>query len=180
MFGKVAVLIAMVLVSSAPARAGDRENLQLYREVQREVLQYPHFTIFDSVHIGVDKGRVTLTGKVTMPFKRTEIERRVAALPSVTNVDNRIEELPVSQSDNELRYLIARAIYGNQNFRAYASRVNPPIHIIVERGRVTLEGVVLSNVDRMLARSIASSFLSFSVTNDLQTEAEARDALEKL
>ena len=29
---------------------------------------------------------------------------------------------------------------------------NPPIHIIVERGRVTLTGVVQSEVDRMLAR----------------------------
>jgi hyperosmotically inducible protein len=180
MCSKVAVLIAVVLVASTPVRAGDRENLQLYRDVQRQVLQYPHFTIFDSVHIGVDQGRVTLKGKVTMPFKRTDIERRVAALPSVTMVDNQIEELPVSQFDNELRFLIARAIYGNQNFRAYASRVNPPIHIIVERGRVTLEGVVLSNVDRMLARSIASSFLALSVTNDLRTEAEVRDALEKL
>jgi hyperosmotically inducible protein len=180
MFAKVVVSIALLLAASAPARAGDRDNLQLYREVQREVLQYPHFTIFDSVHIGVDKGRVTLSGKVTMPFKRIEIERRVAALPLVVKVDNRIEDLPVSQSDNELRFLIARAIYGNQNFRAYASRVNPPIHIIVERGRVTLEGVVLSNVDRMLARSIAGSFLALSVTNDLKTEAEARDALEKL
>jgi hypothetical protein len=58
--------------------------------------------------------------------------------------------------------------------------VNPPIHIIVEHGRVTLEGVVNSQVDRMLARSIASNFLSFDVKNELQTEAEAKAALEKL
>ena len=50
--------------------------------------------------------------------------------------------------------------------------VNPPIHIIVERGHVTLEGVVNSNVDRMLARSLASAFGAFSVTNDLKTDAE--------
>ena len=180
MFAKFSAAIAVVLVASAPALAGESKNLQLYREVQRQVLQYPHFTIFDSVHIAVDDGRVTLLGKVTMPFKRTEIERRVAALASVTQVDNRIEELPASQFDNELRFLIARAIYGNHNFRSYASRVNPPIHIIVDRGRVTLEGVVLSNVDRVVARSIASSFLAFDVKNNLQTEAEARDALEKL
>ena len=35
-------------------------------------------------------------------------------------------------------------------------------------------------VDRMLARSIASNFLAFSVTNDLKTEAEVRAELEKL
>ena len=58
--------------------------------------------------------------------------------------------------------------------------VNPPIHIVVERGRVTLEGVVNSEVDRMLARSIASSFQAFSVTNNLKTDAEVRLELEKL
>ena len=31
---------------------------------------------------------------------------------------------------------------------------NLPIHIIVENGRVTLTGVVNSNVERMLARSL--------------------------
>jgi hyperosmotically inducible protein len=58
--------------------------------------------------------------------------------------------------------------------------VNPPIHIIVENGRVTLEGVVNSNVDRMLARSIASSFDAFEVTNNLKTDAEAKAELEKI
>jgi hypothetical protein len=50
----------------------------------------------------------------------------------------------------------------------------------VEHGRVTLEGVVRSNVDRMVARSIASSFTSFGLTNDLKTEAEAKAELEKI
>ena len=58
--------------------------------------------------------------------------------------------------------------------------VNPPIHIIVERGRVTLEGVVNSNVERMLARSIATSFNAFEVKNELKTDAEARAELEQL
>jgi osmotically-inducible protein OsmY len=58
--------------------------------------------------------------------------------------------------------------------------VNPPIHVIVEHGRVTLEGVVNSEVDRMLARSIASNFLAFSVKNDLKTEAEVKAELETL
>ena len=58
--------------------------------------------------------------------------------------------------------------------------MNPPIHVIVEHGRVTLEGVVNSDVDRMLARSIASNFLAFDVKNDLKTEAEVKAELERL
>ena len=51
---------------------------------------------------------------------------------------------------------------------------NPPIHIVVNRGRVTLTGVVQSNVERMLARSLATGFGSFEVNNALKTDEEMR------
>jgi hyperosmotically inducible protein len=87
--------------------------------------------------------------------------------------------LPVSTFDDQLRYRIARSIYGNSNFWNYAIMPNPPIHIVVEHGRVTLTGVVQSNVDRMLARSLATQFGALSVTNDLKTDAEVQAELEK-
>ena len=58
--------------------------------------------------------------------------------------------------------------------------VNPPIHIVVNRGRVTLTGVVQSNVERMLARSLATGFGSFEVKNELKTDEEVRTELEKI
>ncbi len=142
--------------------------------------RYSNFTVFDSVSAGVSKGVVTLTGKVTMPFKSSDLEKRIAKVEGVQQVVNQIEVLPVSQFDDDLRRGIARAIYGNSNFWNYASMVNPPIHIIVERGHVTLEGVVNSNVDRALARSLAIGFSAFSVTNNLKTDAEMQQELEKI
>ncbi|HLG55768.1 MAG TPA: BON domain-containing protein [Vicinamibacterales bacterium] len=180
MFARFLVTALVVVAAAVPAGAGQKENLQVFRDVQRQVLQYPHFTIFDSVNAQIDNGMVTLTGKVTMPYKRNDIERRVRRLASVQNVNNQITVLPVSKFDDDLRFQLARAIYSNPNFRPFASMVNPPIHIIVERGRVTLEGVVNSQVDRMLARSIASGYLSFDVKNELKTEAEVKAELEKL
>ena len=180
MFARLVMAAALVAAISMPASAAGQDDLQLFRAVQREVLQYPQFSIFDSVHAEFDQGVVTLSGKVTMPYKRTEIAKRVAEVRGVREIRNQIEVLPVSSYDDELRFRIARAIYGNSNFWAYASMTNPPIHIIVERGRVTLEGVVNSEVDRMLARSIAGSFNAFSVTNNLRTDAEARAELERL
>ena len=179
MFAKVVAAAIVTLAVSTPAWA-QRSNLETFRDVQQQVLRYQHFTVFDSIHANVNDGVVTLTGKVTMPYKRDDIAKRVARVTGVENVQNEIEVLPVSQFDDELRVGIARAIYGSSNFWRYASMVNPPIHIVVERGRVTLEGVVSSDVDRMLARSIASSFQAFSVTNNLRTDAEARQEMEKL
>jgi hyperosmotically inducible protein len=180
MLRKTFTAAVLTLALAAPAWAAD-ENLQIFKAAQKQVLGYPQFSIFDAVHMQIDNGVVELTGKVTMPYKKDAIEKRVAKVSGVTQVRNRIEVLPVSQFDDSLRLRIARAIYGNANFWGYGSMVNPPIHIIVEHGRVTLDGVVNNNVDRMVARSIASSFLGIGpVQNDLKTDAEAQAELEKL
>lgn len=180
MFAKVVATVIVIVAMGAPAWAADRDDLPIFRDVSRQVLRYPHFTIFDSISAEVEDGVVTLSGKVTMPYKRDDIARRVARINGVREVRNEVTALPVSQWDDELRFRIARAIYGNSNFWTYGAMVNPPIHIVVEHGRVTLEGVVNSNVDRMLARSIASSFGAFSVINNLRTDAEVTAELERL
>ena len=180
MLTRVMIATVMVLGLGSQALAQERENLQIFRDVSSQVLRYTQFTIFDSVHANVNDGIVTLTGKVTMPYKRADIEKRVARVHGVREVQNEIEVLPVSIYDDELRYKIARAIYGNSAFWTYAAMANPPIHVIVERGQVTLEGVVNNNVERMLARSLASSFLSLSVTNNLKTDAEVQADLERM
>jgi hyperosmotically inducible protein len=178
MFAAAAMLIANAAVAQT-ADGTERKDLQVFKDVANSVERYTQFTIFDDVNVGVKDGVVTLTGKVTMPYKRSDIEKRIAKISGVRSVRDEITVLPVSQFDDELRYRIAGSIYNHSNFWNYAIMPNPPIHIVVEHGRVTLTGVVQSNVDRMLARSLATQFGAFSVTNALKTDAEVRDALEK-
>jgi osmotically-inducible protein OsmY len=184
MFGKLCAVAAGVLLTAnvtfaAQANESDRKDFQVAKDIARTVQRYSHFTIFDDVSANVKDGMVTLTGKVTMPYKRDDIEKRIAKVVGVRGVSDQIEVLPVSQFDDELRYRIARSIYNNSNFWNYAIMPNPPIHIVVEHGRVTLTGVVQSEVDRALARSLATQFGAFSVTNALKTDAEVTDGLAK-
>lgn len=166
--------LALLLALSGTALAQDKRDVRLADDIARAVLGYTRLTIFDDIGARVENGVVTLNGKVTMPFKKGDIEKRVARVDGVRSVRNEIGVLPVSQFDDELRYRVARAIYGNSSFWPYASMANPPIHIIVERGHVTLAGVVNSNVERMLARSLATGLGELSVTNTLRTDAEAK------
>jgi hyperosmotically inducible periplasmic protein len=177
----IGVFIAGLLfcAQGALAEPAERKDLQVFNDVASTVNRYDRFTIFDDVSAEVKGGVVTLEGKVTMPYKRDDIEKRVARVDGVSQVVNKLDVLPVSTGDEQLRYRIARAIYGNANFWNYAASANPPIHIVVEHGRVTLTGVVQSDVERILARSLVDQFGVFSVTNKLQTVAEARDQLEK-
>ena len=182
MLKKLTMTAAGLLITANVALAASidtRKDFQVLKDVATSVERYTRFTIFDDVSASVKDGVVTLTGKVTMPYKRDDIEKRVAKVKGVVTVRDEITVLPVSQFDDELRYRIARSIYGHSNFWNYAIMPNPPIHIVVEHGRVTLTGVVGSEVDRMLARSLATQFGAFSVTNALKTDAEMREALEK-
>jgi hyperosmotically inducible protein len=137
--------------------------------VAKAVNRYPYFTIYDDVNLEIEEGHVTLHGRVTMPFKSEEIVKRAAKVMGVQSVTNQIETLPVNIGDQKLRSVLAYRIYGDDTFREYASRVNPPIHIVVERGRVALTGAVRSQVEKRKAESIArSTFGVFSVENRLQ------------
>lgn len=176
----IAGLLALSSAGTAQAESIVRNDFQVFQGVSRQVQQYVNFTVFDSVSASVDNGVVTLTGRVTMPYKVQDLTRRVARVDGVRHVDNRIQVLPVSRFDDELRLRIARAIYGNPSFWHYASMANPPIHIVVEQGRVKLEGTVNSHVERMLAQSLAIGFGEFSVENHLKTDAERLAELEQI
>ena len=167
-------VIAILLSVSSAAIAQDRRDVQLAGDVGRSIVSYPRLTIFDDIGASVENGAVVLTGKVTMPYKKDDLEKRIAHIDGVRTVRNDIGVLPVSPFDEQLRYRVARAIYGNPSFWNYAAMANPPIHILVEGGRVTLAGVVNSNVERMLARSLATGLGELSVTNTLKTDAEVR------
>ena len=162
------ILVWLALVPGATAQ--DRFDQRLADQIAASVRNYTQFTIFDDVNGQVDNGIVVLTGKVTMPYKKADIERRVARIDGVREVRSEITVLPVSIFDDDLRHRVARAIYGSPSFWPYASMANPPIHIIVENGRVTLTGVVQSNVERALARSLATGWGEFAVNNELRTE----------
>ena len=173
--------LALVAALAGPSAAQQpRKDLQVFNDIATQVNRYTQFTIFDSVDATVVNGQVVLSGWVTMPCKKTDIERRVAQVDGVVSVTNDIQVTPVSQFDDELRFRIARAIYGNPSFWNYGAMANPPIHIVVVRGHVTLTGTVTSPVDRMLARSLATGYGAFDVRNELRTDAEVQAQLEKI
>ena len=173
--------LAIVALSASTAWAGDQTRHDLFKRIQEQVLRYAFFTVFDNVDVEIgEDGFVTLSGRVTGAHKQRALEQRVAALDGVMSVTNEITVLPASRFDNQLRYRVARAIYGDSTFWHYAARAHPSIHIVVERGHVTLTGVVDSETDRHLALVLARQFDAFSVTNELKLPAEVTADRERL
>jgi hyperosmotically inducible protein len=141
----------------------------LANKVAASVRRYVSYGVFDDVNIGVDQGVVTLSGRVTMPYKADDLANIASRVDGVQEVRNELGTLPVSIYDDRLRYSIVRQIYRNPLFSTYAFQAYPPIHIIVENGRVTLAGAVGSEVERVQAEMIARTTSGvFGVENRLR------------
>ena len=166
----VSAALFLVLLLTASARAQDRRDGRLPDDIVRTLNTHPQLTIFDDVRVDVQGGVVTLTGRVTAEYKKRDVGRIVGRIEGVRELRNHIGVLPASPFDDELRYRASRAIYSNPAFWSYASMARPPIHVIVENGRVTLTGVVASDVERALARSLVTGLGESSVTNELRTD----------
>jgi hyperosmotically inducible periplasmic protein len=162
--------------TSPNAPLGQRGIDRIVKEVHHELVMLPFYGVFDNLAYKVSPdGTVTLIGEVSRPTLKSDAENVVKRIEGVERVDNQIKVLPVSPNDDRIRRATYRAIYGNDVLSQYALRAVPPIHIIVENGNVTLEGVAARQMDKQVAEMQAKSVPGvFSVTNNLRVEEEGK------
>ena len=150
----------------------ERKDSEIRKDVVDQILRYPWYTVFDSVEAGVEGGVVTLRGSVYQPYRKTDIESRVAGIEGLKGLVSEIRVQGPSSFDDRLRRELVRGIYGDERFVQYASWAHPPIRIIVDGGRVTLTGFVGSAVEQQLVGHIARGTLAFAVDNQVKLESE--------
>jgi hyperosmotically inducible periplasmic protein len=157
--------------TSAKQAPRDQAHYQawLQNEVRHQLVMLPYLTLFDNLQYKVEGTKVILSGQVVRPTLKDDAARVVKNIEGVTAVENRIEILPPSQTDWEIRRAEYRAIYGFADLWKYAMGALPPVHIIVDNGRVSLYGLVDSEADKNLIELRAKTVSGvFSVTNNLQ------------
>jgi hyperosmotically inducible protein len=169
-----AALLAGIAGAAAAASKdnGDHSDAALAKKVAHEVRLYSWYTIWDNVNVKVNDGNVELIGQVSQPYKKADVARLAQRIPGVRSVTNELEVLPLSNFDDRLRIQVARAIYRDPVLSRYAIQAVPPIHIIVDNGHVTLEGVVNNEMEKNVAGIRANGAgLSFGkVVNNLRVE----------
>lgn len=155
----------------ASLEAHARLEQRITKETRHELVMLPYYSVFDNLAFKVDGGTVTLLGQVRNATLKSDAEAAVKRIEGVDNVNNQIEVLPASPGDDRLRIAVFHAIYRNTALQRYAIQSVPPIHIIVNNGRVTLEGVVANEADKNIANIQANGVPGiFSVTNNLRVE----------
>ena len=182
---------------AATLDAKQQATLKLAEQVRKQIVTQPRYGVFDYIHFAIQGDTVILRGKASRPTLKSDIENSVKKIEGVNQVKNEIEVLSVSPNDDRIRAAVYGSIYSYGPLQRYTSNRGGPrgvpsvaraaggitndppigfhaIHIIVENGRVTLTGVVDSDMDLALAGMRANTVSGvFSVDNDLQVATKA-------
>jgi hyperosmotically inducible protein len=177
-----AATVGFALLLAAGARPALRADAKSsVEEIRKELMQLPYYGVFDYLAFKYDQGTVTLMGYAYHPTLKKDAVRAAKRAPGVDQVIDKIEELPVSQMDDEVRWKTYYAIYrdpflsryapgggllwghrhpfgagfhgglGGTRFPGMEPLGDYPIHIVVKGGRVILLGVVDNESDKTVA-----------------------------
>ncbi len=187
------LVVTMLPIATAAQTTTDARRID---DIRDALLRLPYYGVFDFLTFTYEKGSVTLGGYAYHGTLKGDAEKRVRRVSGVDDVVNNILELPVGQNDDEIRWNTFYAIYTNAFLSRYApgggllwghrhgyrrNMIRPfglfpgmqpvgnyPIHIIVERGRIRLLGVVDTEADKTAAGLTARGVPgAFGVENDL-------------
>jgi len=162
---------AASLLQPLPAPAPENNQAWLEHQVYHKLVMLPWYSVFDNLEYRVDGGKVTLYGQAVLPILKSDAASSVKSIEGVREVDNQIQVLPLSPFDNQVRRAEYRAIFSSPQLSRYSMGSIPSIHIIVDNGHVTLDGVVSSQADKDFAGLRANQVPDvFSVTNNLRVQ----------
>jgi hyperosmotically inducible periplasmic protein len=195
-----AIMLGITLALSGAGSAAQSQAKNTIEGIRKELLQLPYYGVFDFLAFKYDKGTLTLMGYAYHPGLKQDAEHAVKRASGVDTIVNKIEDLPPSPADDELRWKIYYAIYTDPflsryapgggmlwgHRHAYGGSFYPlgggpfpgmepagdyPIHIIAKSLRVTLIGVVDNGSDKTLAYTKARQVPgSLEVSNELAVE----------
>lgn len=184
-----ACMALLLLAGSSPAAQPSLEDRQTIENIRTALLRLPYYGVFDFMAFQYEKGTATLSGFLYQTSLKSEAIKAVKRVPRVDNVIDKLEELPVSQNDDSIRWRTFERIYDDSVLSRYAAgggrtsssrRFDMPrfpgmqpfgtygIHIIVKNGRTLLLGVVDSEFDKRIAGVRAREVPgTFGVENEL-------------
>lgn len=144
------------------------------QQVVSKLRGLPRYGVFDNITFQVSGSTVVLSGKtITLGTKR-DAANAVKDIKGVSEVVNNIEELPVGSFDNNIRRAALQSFI-NRGPAQYFATINPDVRIIVQNGRITLEGFVARQSDANLLNILANGVGGvFQVTNNLVVGRDMR------
>ncbi len=176
LFAAVAFVTLAGITANAQTFVGGKRpgNLRSVEDqIFHRVLMLPNYGVFDHITYQVKGSTVVLGGSVASLGTRKEAERSVRRIPGVDSVVNNIRDLPPSSFDDQIRQRLVATLSRSGGLSRYIAWTNPPVRLIVDRGRISLEGYVDTRADANTMNILAHSVPGvFSVQNNLIVRRE--------
>lgn len=166
-YTKAAFFFSLVVIFSFAGQTfAQKGNLEM--TVAKKLRYVMDYGVFDHIAFQVyNGGVVTLTGKVYSLGTIGRAKSTIEDIPGVTKVVNNIEQLTGSGYDDTIRRQLIREI-SERGPGQYFSEIAPDVHLVVDNGRITIEGFVNNRSDANMLTIIANSIPGvFEVTNNL-------------
>lgn len=162
-------------ISAQSNQTDGLSGLRLERQVRKEILTLPYYDVFDAIGYQINGNTVTLNGYVVRPITKSDAGNSIEDINGVGRVVNNIEVLPLSPFDDRIRQRTLQTLANRGGLYRYFLGANPSIRIIVNRGRIQLEGFVNNKGDYNLANILARSVSgTFGVKNNLKIVSDSR------
>ena len=150
----------------------DMLPVKIVKEVMHNIYGNTFYSVFDYVNAKYHNGVITLSGYVHLPWYKKIFQKEAEKVPGVIKINNKIKK---TFGPGKLGITAARYIYSDPEFQGYAFSANPPVHIIVNNGRVLLFGNVNSEVESSMAANIIRFKTdAFNVVNNLSIHSNGR------
>lgn len=162
------VIIAILGVSVIGFGQSSRAPRSIEQQIFKKIANLPNYGVFDHISFQLNGGTVVLTGKVLSLGTKSQAANVVRTIDGVTSVENNIQSLNSGGYDDAIRYRLLREFSRNVS-GVWLGEPDPSVRIIVENGRVTLEGYVSNSGTSNMLNIIANTVPGvFQVTNNLK------------
>ena len=185
-----ALALGLLSISVAASAGPSTEDQQTIENIRQALTRLPYYGVFDFLSFQYERGTVTVSGFAYAIGLKRDVVTTLKKVARVDQVVDNIDQLPVSQNDDRIRWRTFYNIYNDDFLSRYAPGggapvrfdrrflmprypgMQPfgtyPIHIIVKGGRTLLLGIVDSESDKTTAGFRAREVPgTFGVENDL-------------
>ena len=174
------VLAIMILgFSFANANAQTYASNSSVRKIEQQVFKkingLPFYGLYDHIAFQVEGSTVTLYGKVLSLETRSDAEKAVSKIEGVTSIVNKIENITPSPYDARIRRDIVSEFSDHAGLSGYLRGPHPSVRLIVDNGRIALEGYVSDRATANLMNILVNGVPGvFGVENNLIVEKDLR------
>jgi len=110
----------LFLAGAASPLFAQKTEAELLKKVRKELLTLPYYGCFDLLSFKLEGSTLTLGGYAMRPTLKDDAERVLKSIERIEKIENEIEVLPLSPSDDQIRWSVFGAIYRDPSLSRYA------------------------------------------------------------